>query len=132
MFSLVVTIVAIALVSALALATLYYGSSAFSRGSETAKATKVVNEGVQVHAAAALYAASTNRKATSIEELIEHSYLKDGVKMTGWTTFGGYAIAPEMPENQCREANKMLNIAGIPACDDPRYTNRPVCCDPSE
>lgn len=132
MFSLVVTIIAIALVTALALATLYYGSSAFTRGSETANAAKVVNEGLQVHAAASLYAASTNKIASSIDELVEADYLKTGVKMTGWTTLGGYAVAPEMSRAKCAEVNRVLNIPGVPSCEDPRYTARPVCCDPSK
>ena len=44
MFSLIVTIIAIALVAALALATLYYGGSAFNQSSAKAQAAKLLNQ----------------------------------------------------------------------------------------
>jgi hypothetical protein len=52
MFSLIITIISIALVAALALATIYYGGSAFNRGSDTAKASQIINEGQQINGAA--------------------------------------------------------------------------------
>jgi hypothetical protein len=45
MFLLIITIIAIALVVALALATLYYGGDAFNKGSAEANASKVINQG---------------------------------------------------------------------------------------
>ena len=41
MFSLIITIISIALVAALALATIYYGGSAFNKSSATATASKL-------------------------------------------------------------------------------------------
>lgn len=52
MFSLIITIISIALVAALALATIYYGGSAFNRGSDSAKASQIINEGQQINGAA--------------------------------------------------------------------------------
>jgi hypothetical protein len=54
MFSLIITIISIALVAALALATLYYGGSAFNRGSAGAEAARLINEGQQVNGAVAI------------------------------------------------------------------------------
>ena len=54
MFSLIITIISIALVAALALATLYYGGSAFNKGSAGAEASKLINEGQQINAAVTL------------------------------------------------------------------------------
>ena len=51
MFSLIIAIIAIALVAVLALATVYYGGSAFNQGSTNAAASKLINEGQQIAAA---------------------------------------------------------------------------------
>lgn len=54
MFSLIITIISIALVAALALATIYYGGSAFNKGSAEAKASQLINEGQQINGAVAM------------------------------------------------------------------------------
>lgn len=48
MFSLIITVIAIARVAALALATLYYGGPIFNQGAERAQATKIVAQGQQI------------------------------------------------------------------------------------
>jgi Tfp pilus assembly protein PilN len=47
-FSLLITIISIALVAALALAALYYGGSAFNKGSAAAQSTQLLNESQQL------------------------------------------------------------------------------------
>lgn len=59
MFSLIITIISIALVAALALATLYYGGSAFNKGSDGATAARLINEGQQVNGAITILRADT-------------------------------------------------------------------------
>lgn len=59
MFSLIITIISIALVTALALATIYYGGSAFRQGGDAASAAKLINEGQQLSGAAAIVEANT-------------------------------------------------------------------------
>jgi hypothetical protein len=54
MFSLIITIISIALVTALALATIYYGGSAFRQGGDAAAAARFINEGQQLSGAAAV------------------------------------------------------------------------------
>src|ERR1700730_4423918 len=56
MFSLIITIISIALVAALALATIYYGGSAFNRGSAQAQASTLISQAQQIAAAEVLYA----------------------------------------------------------------------------
>lgn len=56
MFSLIITIISIALVAALAVATIYYGGSAFSSGSAKAVAATIVSNAQQVTGANVLYA----------------------------------------------------------------------------
>ena len=51
MFSLIITVIAIALVAALALATIYYGGNAFNKGSASAKAAQLIMEGQQISGA---------------------------------------------------------------------------------
>lgn len=55
MFSLIITIISIALVAALALATLYFGGDAFERGSSEAQASKLVLQSQQISGALSLY-----------------------------------------------------------------------------
>lgn len=55
MFSLIITIISIALVAALAVATIYYGGDAFNQGTSKAKASTVVNQAQQIAGAATLY-----------------------------------------------------------------------------
>lgn len=54
MFSLIITIISIALVAALALATIYYGGDAFTKGGDAAKASQLINEGQQLQGALTL------------------------------------------------------------------------------
>ena len=56
MFSLIITIISIALVAALAVATIYYGGAAFNKGSADAAASQLMNAAQQVQGAVVLYA----------------------------------------------------------------------------
>lgn len=56
MFNLIITIISIALVAVLAIATIYYGGSAFTQGSAKAKASTLVAHAQQITAANTLYA----------------------------------------------------------------------------
>jgi hypothetical protein len=44
MFSLLITIISIALVAVLAMPTLFYGGAAFNKGSASAQASRLINE----------------------------------------------------------------------------------------
>ncbi|WP_019583809.1 hypothetical protein [Thioalkalivibrio sp. ALE16] len=55
MFSLIITIISIALVAALAVATLYFGGSAFTEGTTQANASGVINQAQQIGGASTLY-----------------------------------------------------------------------------
>jgi len=76
MFSLIITIISVALVAALALATLYYGGDAFNQGRAKANAARVANQGQQLVAAADLFRANRGRYPDSIAELVSTDYLK--------------------------------------------------------
>lgn len=67
MFSLIITIISIALVAVLALATLYYGGDAFNKGSAAAKAAQLINEGQQI--AGALQLAEQDQVAADAADM---------------------------------------------------------------
>lgn len=82
MFSLIITIISIALVAALALATLYYGGSAFNKGSAGATAARLINEGQQLNGAIQVLRAdiASNSVATgagaNLEDAANHATAK--------------------------------------------------------
>ena len=81
MFNLIISIIAIALVVALAGASLYYGGDAFSKGSEEAKAATYVNQAQQIQAAATLYRASEGSKPQDMDALTSNGYLASEPKV---------------------------------------------------
>lgn len=75
MFSLIITIVSIALVAAVALATLFYGGNAFRQGTADAQATKVLNQAQQLLAASELYYADKGAWPPNVPSLVTGGYL---------------------------------------------------------
>lgn len=74
MFSLIITIISIALVAVLALATLDYGGDAFNRGSAGAEAARLINEAQQVNAAVTM-AGVDGTTLSDIDALVTGQYL---------------------------------------------------------
>jgi type II secretory pathway pseudopilin PulG len=75
MFSLIITIISIALVAALAVATIYYGGSAFTQGTAKANASALVSAGQQVTGALTLYANDNGGTRGDTTTLISGQYL---------------------------------------------------------
>ncbi len=75
MFSLIITIISIALVAALALATLYFGGDAFNQGSAKAAAATVVNQAQQINGANTLHFLDEQVYATDVAALVTGEYL---------------------------------------------------------
>ncbi len=76
MFSLLVTVLSIALVALLALATLYYVSDIFSDRSLKAKAATVRLQGQQISAALDMYRANNGSWPQKLQDLVDGDYLK--------------------------------------------------------
>lgn len=124
MFSLIITIISIALVAALALATLYYGGSAFNKGSTGATAARLINEGQQINGAVQI--AKADAAAGSISAVPEaladlatadatsgESYLAQ--VPAGWTgaLADGYALSAVQTDTKvCAEVNKRAGLSG--------------------
>lgn len=86
MFSLIITIISIALVAALALATIYYGGSAFTRGGDAARAAQLINEGQQINGAFTLARADVQAGGgtvpATLADLVAANYLSQAPN--GW------------------------------------------------
>jgi len=94
MFSLIITIISVALVAALALATLYYGGAAFNEGRADAEASKIINQGQQVLAAADLYYANHGTWPT-VAKMVADGYLKSAPQAQAPAV--GNAMAASVP-----------------------------------
>lgn len=125
MFSLIITIIAIALVAALALATLYYGSDAFNKGSEVAVASSVLNTGQQIAGAYQLQQATKTSNSAgsdiSLANLISDKYLQSipSVNSVEWREISenkGWILLPSaINQAACKAFNiKVHNLDGIP------------------
>ncbi|MDO8416273.1 MAG: hypothetical protein Q7S87_08700 [Agitococcus sp.] len=116
MFSLIITIISIALVAALALATLYYGGSAFNKGSAGATAAKFINEGQQINGAVQLAradsasgdAAGATAVATTLAALspVYMAQLPAGWDATVVTSTGVAKTSAVVSTDVCTEVNK--------------------------
>jgi hypothetical protein len=75
MFNLIISIIAIALVVALAGASLYYGGDAFSQGSSEARAATFINQAQQIQAAATLFEVTQGGEAANIIALTDNGFI---------------------------------------------------------
>lgn len=132
MFALIITIVSIALVAALALATLYYGGTAINRGGERADAAKILQEGNQLSGALELYKADHGGFPVGTSEqirdqLLASNYLK-AYPASGWEFRNDYAVRTGLSETACQTLNNSMGITTIPSCTDPAFKGRTICC----
>lgn len=77
MFQLIVAVIAIALVIALTLASIFYGGEAFTRSSLKANVAAMVNQAQQISGAHTLYKTDFSRNATDIPALVDAEYLAE-------------------------------------------------------
>lgn len=97
MFSLIITIISIALVAALALATIYYGGDAFENGGASAQASRVLNQGQQVMAAAEMFRVQNGVWPNTVEQLVADDFLKSVPDTTAQHSMVGEAFAQAVP-----------------------------------
>jgi hypothetical protein len=122
MFSLIITIISIALVAALALATIYYGGSAFRQGGDAALAAQYINEGQQLSGAAAIVEANGGAVSTQAA-LVTAKGLQsaianydDAVDVTNRAFVSKKNGAAEtVPANACVKINEKAGLSPAPA-----------------
>ena len=129
MFSLIITIISIVLVTALALATVYYGGSALKGSKSQAKAAEVVLQGQQISAAVDLYRTANNGALPpSMEALTQDQKYLSSKPNVEWTFATDYVVYPMADIEACKKANKALNLnlTTIPMCS--AVTDKTICC----
>jgi hypothetical protein len=75
MFQLIVAVISIALVAALAIASIFYGGEAFTKSSEKANVTALVNQAQQISGAYQLYKTDNGSAPAAIGDLTTGNYL---------------------------------------------------------
>ena len=126
MFQLIVAVISIALVAALAIASIYYGGAAFQKSSLKANVTTLVNGGQQIAGAQALYKTDNSGiPASTVALLIESAqgeqYLTAAPGISGaatgnWTLVDNGNVAAVAVNTAglteiCEEANKQAGLA---------------------
>jgi type II secretory pathway pseudopilin PulG len=129
MFSLIITIISIALVAALAVATIYYGGPAFQNNGTRAAAVKVVNAGQQINGAVEMYKAQKGDVPATLDDLVTSNLLKS-IPAGTWAMQNDYIVATGISELQCLEANRQLGRTEtvVPACSEPTLVGVTACC----
>jgi len=136
MFSLIITIISVALVAILAIAALYYGGSSFNDGTVKAQAAQLIVEGQQIEGAVTIFYSDNERYPTDLNELVSSGYLtsipdgtvamltpSSGVALAasaGWVTPTSgqptYEISAPVTDAVCEAVNQTsLGSNGIPA-----------------
>jgi hypothetical protein len=120
MFSLIISIISIALVAALAAATVYFGGAAFNKGSAGADASTFINAGQQVAGAFTL-ASADGHTVTTVDKLTGDAtetggevYLAQvpsykGTEFVLDATDKSYVTVNVTSDQICEEINKRAN-----------------------
>lgn len=131
MFSLIITIVGIALVVLLALVGLYYVSYDFKQSQTRAQATKLATQTQQIQAAIVMYQHDTGNLPSGLSDLTTNgTYLKSYTPLSVWGSSNGYiqTTSSAVGADVCLAFDQQRGIQAVPSCSDPAYTNVIVCC----
>jgi type II secretory pathway pseudopilin PulG len=148
MFNLIVTIISIALVAVLAIATIYYGGSAFSKQGSEAETARLLNSAAHLKGAIEMY--RTDHAGTppaSLETDLTPHYLKSlpSGALDAWQISDGFVRTKigdslvgtgvtqddvNVARSACESINKKLGQpVVVPSCADPALSSVQVCCD---
>jgi hypothetical protein len=128
MFSLLITIISIALVAALAVATIYYGGDVFKKGGAKAESARIMTGGAQINGAVETYKATQGKVPDTLNDLVTSKFLSS-IPQGEWSMANDYIVASGISEEQCLEANRQLGIsAPIPSCNAPEIQGITACC----
>lgn len=122
MFSLIITVISIALVVALVVATMYHGGSdVLTRGKQEAEITRLINDSNQVNSAILAYKAREGKEPSSLFDLVPN-YLRAppegwGVDLPGQVAFEASLLTvgdDAVKLASCKEINSRKGITGDP------------------
>ena len=114
MFSLIISIISIALVASLALASIYYGGAAFNKGTTDADASTIINQGQQIQAAVTL--SDVDRTVVAnLAGLVTGNYLQEVPsfeKLTwGEPDVNGYSVlSGDVNQDVCNALNVKAGV----------------------
>ena len=127
MFSLIITVMAIVLVLALAVATLWYGGDAFKNNKVKANVATVMAGGNQISGAVEAYKAQKGSVPATIDDLVSANLL-NGVPQGTWAFANDYIVQSTVSAAECAEANRQLGFNGVPDCSDATVNGVTACC----
>jgi len=133
MFSLIIVVISIALIAALALATIYFGGHTFLEGKPEAEAARYINEGQQISGAIRLYQAEHHGELPgNLEADLVGRYLKDMPEAgTNWDIATDAIIKSVANADTCETVNKRAgwtNPNYVPGGSSPTK-HEPISCD---
>lgn len=135
MFALIISIISIALVALLAVATIYYGGDVATNASDAARKDRIAAQGAQIHGAALLYYNDKQALPASVEVLASEGYLNSvpfiPVGESSWLIKNGFAYKAEtvMDREACLNYNKQFSISYVPYCTDTSVAGQlALCC----
>lgn len=115
MFTLIITIIAIALVTVTVLTTVWYGGTAFSKGRTDAAAARAVSEGQQI---AGAYTLSQNQSdpfvVDELSDLVTGSYLAS--VPASWSFVAGTPASGSNPAIPAKAAFTLTDAAKVEIC----------------
>lgn len=117
MFSLIISIVSIALIVAVTAATMYYGGDGLSQGRATAEASAYVTAAQQIGGAATMHAATQPAPATTVDQLVTSTNLS-GIPNVKSRVAGTneWTIVPAVAGTSPRMLT--INLAGTPSVNE--------------
>lgn len=120
MFSLIITIISIALVAALALATLYYGGAAFNRGQDNARAAQILSAAQQIDGALTLMSADTVEIDSGADTDVTVAdigvqYLRTAPALPGGAVYSVLGTVAAAGDNLAPAAVTEIEVTGVPA-----------------
>jgi type II secretory pathway pseudopilin PulG len=128
MFSLIVTIIAIALLAALAAAAVYYGGNQYVEQKTSTATTAMVSAATQIESAVNLYKSDhQGAYPNNVATLVEKKYLSSAPAGT-WVFYNDYVVKEGVPQKECLAANKSVGVESVPACNDPLKPDGTMCC----
>ena len=126
MFSLIISIIAIALAAVLLLTSAFYGGDSLTQGTSKAKAAALANEVQQISAGYDLHKVENGGVApATVEELVTDEYLKQA-PATGWalgtasfdgTDFPSYVTPDNISDEVCAKVADRTDENGVQCVD---------------
>ena len=141
MFSLIITVISIALVAALAVASVYYLGGQVETGRSKAAAAEYLNAGEVIKGAINMYRVyHGNSMPADLNELVTTEYLSS-IPPGAWSLNGENVVQDDVTIGTCETVNLMVNnVSTIYNCD-PSIANgagltladgQPGCCDTTD